>query len=100
MSKKANPLLELPAAVALLDMPAELRRPLERLLRELSADAEARAQESWKRKKGPMAAYWKACAVYSKHTARALAVGNKNRPRRLVEDGPLMALFDLPGGRA
>jgi hypothetical protein len=54
-------------------LPADLRVPLAQLFRELSADAGRRAEHSWKRKKGPIAVYWKAVSVYAKHTARVLS---------------------------
>lgn len=67
-----NPLLELPAMVRLQALPPATRTPLRDLLRDLSADARRRANESWRRNKAPMAAYWKAVAVYAGHAARAL----------------------------
>ena len=35
-------------------------------------DAAVRAEQSWRKKKGPMAVYWKAVSVYAKHIGRAL----------------------------
>lgn len=70
-----NPLLKLPAGRALLAMPAEQRAPLEAVLRELRAQADAEAEKSWKKRKGPMAAYWRAVATYARHTAHALSKG-------------------------
>jgi hypothetical protein len=70
-----NPLLELPAARKILAMPAETRQPLECLFRELRAEADARAEQAWRRRKGPMAAYWRAVATYCRHVAHALAKG-------------------------
>lgn len=67
-----NPLLLLPAAQRVTALPAEQRAALEALLRDLSADARARAETSWRSHKGPMAAYWKAVAVYARHTALIL----------------------------
>jgi hypothetical protein len=75
-----NPLLKLPAGRALLDLPAEQRAPLEAVLRELRAQADAEAERSWKKRKGPMAAYWRAVATYARHAAHALSkatVGGK-----------------------
>lgn len=70
-----NPLLRLPAGKALLELPAEMRTPLEAVLRDLRAQADAEAENAWKRRKGPMAAYWRAVATYSRHTAHALSKG-------------------------
>ncbi|WP_169738682.1 hypothetical protein [Pseudomonas fulva] len=52
-----NPLLKLPAGRALLKLPAEDRARIEAVLRELRAQADAEADNSWLRRKGPMAAY-------------------------------------------
>lgn len=70
-----NPLLRLPAGKALLELPAEQRMPLEDLLRQLRAQADAEAENAWRRRKGPMAAYWRAVATYARHTAHALSKG-------------------------
>lgn len=67
-----NPVLGLPAAERLLDSPLEQRRLLADLLDDLGRDAAKRAQHCWARHKAPMACYWKACAVYARHMARAL----------------------------
>lgn len=67
-----NPILSLPAAAKLRAMDPDCRAALADVLRELGADANARAEESWRKGKGPMAAYWKAAGVYARHIARAL----------------------------
>lgn len=67
-----NPVLALPAFKALAARPRAERVALAELLRDLGHDATGRANESWRKHKGPMAAYWKACAVYARHIARAL----------------------------
>jgi len=67
-----NPLLSLPAVAKLRDMPAANRAALRALLLELAGDAATRAEYCWRRHKAPMAVYWKAVAVYAKHTARAI----------------------------
>jgi hypothetical protein len=69
----ANPLLKLPAAQKLLALPPEQREAIEALMRELRADADKLAEQSWKKRKGPMAAYWRAVATYARHTAHALS---------------------------
>lgn len=67
-----NPLIGLPAYRSLKTLSPDLRAVLRELLLDLRRDAARRAELSWRRKKGPMAAYWKAVAVYAGHTARAL----------------------------
>lgn len=64
-----NPLTRLPAAERLAALPPESRAALRELLRELSADARSNADKAWRTHKAPMAAYWKACAVYARHAA-------------------------------
>lgn len=65
-----NPLLRLPSAQAIRALPAESRAALRRLLLDMADDARARAEQCWRKHKAPMAAYWKAVAVYAKHAAR------------------------------
>jgi hypothetical protein len=67
-----NPILTLPSAHKLLALPPEQRDLLRSLLRELHADCTARADKCWRTHKAPMAAYWKAAAVYAGHIARAI----------------------------
>jgi hypothetical protein len=67
-----NPVLALPAALAVLELPAEQRRPLGILLRELAAQADRQAEQSWRKRKGMAAAYWRAVSIYAKHLARAI----------------------------
>ncbi|RWF49961.1 MAG: hypothetical protein EOS50_30235 [Mesorhizobium sp.] len=67
-----NPVLALPSIEALQALPIETRRALAFLLTDLSTDARMRADESWRKHKAPMAAYWKAVSVYAKHIRRAL----------------------------
>lgn len=68
-----NPLLKLPAMRQVMALPAEQRGPLEALMRELRADADRQAEESWRKRKGPMAAYWRAVSTYARHIAHALS---------------------------
>jgi hypothetical protein len=75
-----NPLLELPAGRALMQLPPEQRAPLEALLRELRAQADIEAERSWKKRKGPMAAYWRAVSTYARHLAHALSKGPAKSP--------------------
>jgi len=67
-----NPVLALPAAAKLAELEPEARALVRQLMRELSADARQRAEQSWRRHKAPMAAYWKAVAVYARHIGAAL----------------------------
>ena len=67
-----NPLSTLPAFRALKCLSPEIRSVLRDLLYELRRDAGARAEHSWRKHKGPMAAYWRSVAVYAGHTARGL----------------------------
>ncbi|WP_440466930.1 hypothetical protein ACKI1H_27270 [Pseudomonas sp. YH-1] len=70
-----NPLLRLPAGKALLELPAEDRARIEAVMRELRDQANAEAECAWKRRKGPMAAYWRAVSTYARHLAHALSSG-------------------------
>jgi hypothetical protein len=76
-----NPLLRLPAAQGIIDLPIEHRRPLGILLRQLADQAHEQAQISWKQNKGIMAAYWKAVSVYAKHLARVVDPISARHPR-------------------
>lgn len=67
-----NPILGLPQVKAIQALPPEQREPLRRLLIDLALESQIKAEKSWRTRKAPMAAYWKAVAVYSKHIARAL----------------------------
>lgn len=67
-----NPLASLPAFRALQQLAPESKALLRGLLYDLRRDAAARAEHSWRRHKGPMAAYWRAVSVYAGHTARGL----------------------------
>lgn len=67
-----NPVLGLPAAARIRALPPEQRALLGDLLRDLAREADARAEAAWRRRKGPMAAYWRASCTYAKHLARAI----------------------------
>lgn len=83
MRVRRNPVLGLAAISRLQALPAACREPLGALLRDLGADASARADACWARNKAPMAAYWKAVGVYARHIARAVEVaGRWERPER------------------
>jgi hypothetical protein len=51
-------------------VPPDARAALHRILTALRADAQAKAAESWRRHKAPMALYWKCVAVYAGHIAK------------------------------
>ncbi len=67
-----NPLLRLPTAQRIRDLPDPVRQNLAQLLRELAHDARGRAESSWRSNKAPMAAYWKAVSVYAMHLHRII----------------------------
>lgn len=67
-----NPMLALPAARAIAELPPESRLALRILLLDLSRDARRRAEYSWRSSKAPMAVYWKAIAVYARYIAALL----------------------------
>lgn len=67
-----NPLLALPAAAQIQALDPAAKVALHALLKELQADCRVRAEECWRKHKAPMAAYWKATAVYANHTSRLL----------------------------
>lgn len=67
-----NPVLALPAAKRLQELSPETRQAVTDLLAEIVADARARAQQSWLKNKGPMAAYWKAVGAYAEHVRRVV----------------------------
>lgn len=71
----ANPLLKLPAGRALLALPESDRTRIEAVMRELREQANREAESAWQRRKGPMAAYWRAVSTYARHTAHALSKG-------------------------
>lgn len=74
-----NPLLRLPAADRIAALPPDARLALAELLADISIDARARAESCWRKHKAPMAAYWKAVAVYAGH-ARRLALATARTP--------------------
>lgn len=76
-----NPVLALPAArEALSNLPEEQAEALRAVLRAIADDARARADESWRKHKAPMAAYWKAASVYCGHIARAIRAVDRPGP--------------------
>jgi len=71
-----NPLLDLPAGRKLLELPAADRARIEAVFRELREQANTEAEKSWAKRKGPMAAYWRAVSTYARHLAHALSKGS------------------------
>ena len=75
-----NPIMALPDAVAALQaLPNDSRQALRVVLLAIRQNAAERAEMSWRKHKAPMAAYWKAVAVYAGHIARLVRdqeVGN------------------------
>jgi hypothetical protein len=70
---RINPVTGLPVAgdlATLLQKQPELRDLFVHLLFQLGEQADSLAERSWKQRKAPMAAYWRACAVYARHIAR------------------------------
>lgn len=68
-----NPILELEAArQAIAACTQAEREKFARILVAVGRDAERTAQEQWRRRKAPMAAYWFAKGVDARHIARAL----------------------------
>lgn len=71
-----NPLLKLPAAQKLLALPPSPEKAaIEQLLRELRDQADELAELNWRRRKGPIASYWRSVATYTLHIARAMRKG-------------------------
>lgn len=72
-----NPLLNLPSGKALLALPEEDKKRIAAVFRDLRNEANEEAETAWKRRKGPMAAYWRAVSTYARHTAHALTKAAK-----------------------
>ncbi|KQS76841.1 hypothetical protein ASG25_15590 [Rhizobium sp. Leaf384] len=68
-----NPVLSLPSVKRLDELPPETRELVADILGDLVKDARSRAQQSWIKNKGPMAAYWKAVGAYAHHFRRVVA---------------------------
>jgi hypothetical protein len=71
VNARRNPVLDLPSAKRLEELPIEARIALRAVLLDLADEANDQAEDAWSRKKGPMAAYWRAVSTYAKHIARA-----------------------------
>ena len=80
-----NPLMRLPAMADLMEQPTIMRKGFAAVLRQLRTQANDEAEKSWRKKKGPMAAYWRAVATYCRHTAHALDQGQTKKPTVVIE---------------
>jgi hypothetical protein len=67
-----NPILALDSGKRLSTLGPLARAELRGVLLDIRADAQARAEKCWRTHKAPMAAYWKAVAVYAGHISRVL----------------------------
>lgn len=68
-----NPIVLMPEAVALAAaLSPGQRRLFGDLMRRMAVEADKNAEKAWRKRKGPMAAYWRAGCTYMKHIARAI----------------------------
>ena len=65
-----NPLMELSSAKRIASLPVDAKAALDDLLSDLADHADRLAEHSWCKRKAPMAAYWRAGAVYARHARR------------------------------
>jgi hypothetical protein len=89
-----NPVLALRSARRLQELPPDVRALLRDILLETRVDANAKAEESWRRRKGPIACYWRAVSTYALHLARVLRPPRTLRsptPARVAVEGRLTA---------
>ncbi|MCD9026802.1 hypothetical protein LDO26_01045 [Luteimonas sp. BDR2-5] len=94
-----NPLLRLPAGRALRALPAADRARIERVLRELRAQADAEAEIAWRRRKAPMASYWRAVSTYARHLAHALSAPRQSPRGEGVDVAQSRATLEASTGR-
>ncbi|WP_241130719.1 hypothetical protein [Achromobacter xylosoxidans] len=76
-----NPLLRLRAGQALQQLPRADRERIAAVMRELRSQANTEAETAWRRRKAPMAAYWRAVSTYARHVAHALIAQSTNKDR-------------------
>jgi hypothetical protein len=68
-----NPVLALPGVKdRLAALSPNEREAVRGFLLALHADAHPKAEENWRRRKGPIAVYWRCVGVYAGHLARAI----------------------------
>jgi hypothetical protein len=94
-----NPLLALPAAKKLLLLSAKERAATAAVFTELRHQANDLAEASWKRKKGPMAAYYRAVSTYARHVAHVLRRGLAEESEGTSEATGRVLLSDLAAAR-
>src|ERR1700752_3736991 len=82
-----NPIWSLPAMHQVLALPLESRAAIEALVSDIGDDAKRRAQESWRKNKGTMAAYWKAVGAYAEPIRRVLKRYRDTAPPQTAGDG-------------
>lgn len=70
-----NPLVRLPTAQRVRELPPEARAALRALMVDLKKECNARAEKAWRQRKRQMAAYWGTNAVYAGHIASLLPRG-------------------------
>lgn len=69
-----NPMLALQEVRDAARLPLESREALRSMLVAVSKICREKGEEAWRKRKPPMAAYWKSNAVHARHLAHALAV--------------------------
>jgi hypothetical protein len=79
-----NPVLSLPAVKRLEELDPRTRAIVSELLADLAGDARRRAQQSWLKNKGPMAAYWKAVGAYAAHFGRVVKMNPKKKSKEIA----------------
>lgn len=94
-----NPLLGLPAARRLLALSAPERSAVAAVLMDLRLEANVLAEASWRRKKGPMAAYYRAVSTYARHLAHVLRRGSAVEPPDAASASGQALLKDLHAAR-
>ncbi len=77
-----NPVLALPSARKIANLPVEAREILADLLGEISRVEALAAQNSWQRRKGPMAVYHRANSVWARHLRVAVRATLRNEPAK------------------
>lgn len=81
-----NPLLRMQtmarAAEMFAELPAEVQQAWLDLFTEVSEQARASAEHTWRRHKAPMAVYWRGVAVYVRHFSVALRAHLRERKGR------------------
>ncbi len=78
-----NPIVALVASRRLLELDVRCKHQLRIILLMMRDEARAHANSCWAAKKGPLAVFWKATAVYAGHIARVVRVDTGGRVVRL-----------------